>query len=367
MRISRVEAHLLSYPLPEPQGDVAKRDAMLIRVETDLGLVGYAPGPGSERTQKQILEVVKPFLEGRVLRDPDALRVHFIEAAGKQHINAYCAVEIALYDLAGKAKQLPVSELLGGRVREHIRLYGSAGLHQKPEQCAEEALAIAELGFRAYKMRADLETVRQVRQAAGSDFDLMVDGQTWWHRTDIEKLAEALAEHNIAWLEEPLPPADHQAYRRLKDRDLVPLATGRYEPDELRYMELILTGSVDYVQMNIASQGGYPTATRLLSEIVHADLKFAFQNNGTALDAIVAAQFAVCWPEATAEWLEYPCYSAPTRAGMYPFPLAAEILCEPLEIDNGDLVVPRGPGLGVEVDESVIQRYPYIAGHENRS
>jgi len=351
MRISRVEAHLLSYPLPDQRDGIYKRDAMLIRVETDMGLIGYAPGPGNELAQKQILDVVKPFLEGRVLRDPDALRVHFMEAAGKQHMQAYCAVEIALYDLAGKAKGLPVSELLGGRVREHIRLYGSAGKDQPPEKCAQEALAIAELGFRAYKMRADLEAVRQVRQAAGSDFDLMVDAQNWWHRSDIYNLAEALAEYNIAWLEEPMPPEDHDAYRRLKARDLVPLASGQHEPDELRHMDLILTGSVDYVQMNVAGQGGYPTAMRLLSQIEHAGLKFAFHNRGTALDVIAAAHFAVCWPEATTEWLEYP---------VYPFPLAAEILREPLEIDSGDLIVPRSPGLGVEVDESVIDRYPWI-------
>jgi len=62
------------------------------------------------------------------------------------------------------------------------------------------------------------------------------------------------------------------------------------------------------------------------------------------------------------EWLEYPCYSTPSRAGMYPFPLAAEILQQPLELDRGDLIVPRTPGLGVQVDESVVERYPWIPG-----
>jgi L-alanine-DL-glutamate epimerase-like enolase superfamily enzyme len=119
--------------------------------------------------------------------------------------------------------------------------------------------------------------------------------------------------------------------------------------------------------MNITGQGGYPTAMRLLSQIEHAGLKFAFHNRGTALDVIAAAHFAICWPEATAEWLEYPCYSTPARAGMYPFPLAAEILREPLEIDSGDLIVPAKPGLGVEVDESVIARYPWIPGSESHA
>jgi L-alanine-DL-glutamate epimerase-like enolase superfamily enzyme len=77
---------------------------------------------------------------------------------------------------------------------------------------------------------------------------------------------------------------------------------------------------------------------------------------------VAAAHLGICWPESVVEWLEYPCYSSPGRAGMYPFPLAAEMLREPLELDSGDLIVPRGPGLGVTVDESVVDRYPWIPG-----
>jgi L-alanine-DL-glutamate epimerase-like enolase superfamily enzyme len=71
---------------------------------------------------------------------------------------------------------------------------------------------------------------------------------------------------------------------------------------------------------------------------------------------LAAAHLGICWPESVVEWLEYPCYSTPGSAGMYPFPLASEVLKEPLEIDHGDLMVPRKPGLGVDVDESVIER-----------
>jgi L-alanine-DL-glutamate epimerase-like enolase superfamily enzyme len=171
-----------------------------------------------------------------------------------------------------------------------------------------------------------------------------------------------LSEYGIAWLEEPLPPDDHAGYRRLKELDLVPIAAGEHEPDEPGYMDLILTESVDYVQMDVVCQGGYPIARRLLSEIARAGLKFAFHSWGTALEVIAAAQLGICWPDQVVEWLEYPCYSTSSRAGMYPFQLAAEVLKEPLQIDNGDLVAPKGPGLGVEVDVTVIERYPWIPG-----
>ena len=77
---------------------------------------------------------------------------------------------------------------------------------------------------------------------------------------------------------------------------------------------------------------------------------------------VAAAHLGVCWPETVVEWLEYPCYSTLGRAGMYPFPLAADILKEPLPIDHGDLLITDKPGLGVEVNEEVIERYPYVPG-----
>src|SRR5712692_7684601 len=127
MRISSVRSFLLSYPFAEPlklpfyggERTILKRDAMLIRIEADNGLVGYAPGPGSERAQQAIETVIGPFLAGRTLADPDALRIRFSEVPGVdlQLLKIYCAVEVGLYDLAAKQRGIPVSEMLGGRVR----------------------------------------------------------------------------------------------------------------------------------------------------------------------------------------------------------------------------------------------------------
>ncbi len=385
MKIISVRSFLLSYPFPEPirlpfyggERTLLKRDAMLIRVEADNGLVGYAPGPGSESVHRAIAQTVAPFLEGRALADPDALRVLFLKGPGADGALAriYGAVEIAIYDLAGKALGVPVSELLGGRVRDSIRLYGSAGMYMAPEAYAAEASAIAAQGFRAYKMRPaagpgqDLEAVRAMRRAVGPDFDLMVDAHTWWRMGDrsyspatVEQLARDMDAQGIAWLEEPLPPDDHAAYLALREKDLAPLASGEHEPSEERYLDLIVTRAVDYVQMDVCCQGGYSLGRRLFAEIARQGLRFAFHSWGTALEVAAAAQLGVCWPEVVVEWLEYPCYSTPASAGMYPFPPASEILTEPLELERGSLIVPRTPGLGVTVDERVIERYPWIPG-----
>jgi L-alanine-DL-glutamate epimerase-like enolase superfamily enzyme len=197
----------------------------------------------------------------------------------------------------------------------------------------------------------------------------MVDAHAWWRMGDrsyseetVERLAGGMAEHEIAWLEEPLPPERHEAYLRLREKGLAPLASGEHEPDEPGFMDLVLTGAVDYVQMDVCCQGGYAMARRLFSSIARQGLKFAFHSWGTALEVLAAAHLGICWPESVVEWLEYPCYASAGRAGMYPFPLAGEILKAPLTLERGELVVPRSPGLGVEVDESVIERYPWLPG-----
>ncbi len=385
MKITEVRPYLLSCPLPEPlrlvyhggERTILKRDAMLILVRTDSGLTGYAPSQGSEKARHAILSSVAPFLEGRCLSDPDALRVRFLETAvpDPELAKVYASVEVALYDLYGKAKGVPVSELIGGRVRDRIRLYGSAGMYMPPEKYGEEARAIQQLGFPAYKMRPglgpdeDMEAVRLMREATGPDFDLMVDAHTWWRMGDrsydpqtVERMAEGLAEYGITWLEEPLPPDDHDAYRRLREKEYVPLASGEHEPGEERYLDLVYSRAVDYVQMDVCCQGGYMVGRRLISEIAREGLSFAFHSWGTDLEVIAAAHLGICWPEHVASWLEYPCHSSASKPGMYPFPLATEILKTPLEMDRGDLVVSARPGLGVEIDESVIERYPWIPG-----
>lgn len=379
MKIVEVTSFLMSYPMPSPlqlpfwggKRTILKRDAMLVRVKADNGLVGYAPGPAHERAAREIHDVISPFLAGRDPRQWEKIQFPFDPETTK----TYRAVEIALIDLASRFEGCALSELVGGRQRECIKLYGSAGMYMSPEQFAEEAAAIAGLGFSAYKMRPalgpedDLKTVALMRETVGPKMGLMIDAHSWWRMGDrsyspetVANLARAMAAYHPTWLEEPLPPENHSAYRQLRASGLVPLATGEHEPDEAGFQDLIATGATDYVQMDVCCQGGFTMGRRIFEAVAAKGLKFAFHSWGTDLEVLAAAHLGICWPEHVVEWLEYPCYSRPGRAGMYPFPLAAEILREPLQISAGDLVVPKGPGLGVEIDERVVTKYPFIPG-----
>lgn len=385
MQIRSVRAHLLSYVFPQPielsyyggTRQIVKRDVMLIRVEADNGLVGYAPGEGSEQAARTIQDVIAPWLEGRVLRDPDAFRVQFVEGPGQdvRTSRIYGTVEVALYDLLGKFNGAPVSEFLGGRIRDRVKCYGSAGMYQSPEGYAEEAAMCQSLGFPAYKMRpaagpdGDVEAVRQMRAATSSTFGLMVDAHAWWRMGDrsysmdtVTATAERMAEYDITWLEEPLPPHDHAGYRKLRELGYVPVAGGEHEPSETSFLNLINGGCVDYVQMDVVCQGGYALARRLFGDVERESLRFAFHCWGSDLEIAAAAQLGICWPEAVVEWMEYPVYSQPGRKSMYEFPLATEILKEPLVMEQGYVVIPAAPGLGVTVDERVIEKYPWVEG-----
>jgi L-alanine-DL-glutamate epimerase-like enolase superfamily enzyme len=379
MKITDVQGILMSCPLPAPlhlpfwggARTILKRDAMLIRVRTDSGLTGYAPGPAHERAAREIAEVIRPFLNGK---DPIGWAEFKFNGDGET-LKTYRAVEIALLDLTAKYEGCALSELIGGRKRDRIKLYGSAGMYMSPARFAEEAQAIAAMGFTAYKMRPalgpeqDLETVRLMRAAVGPDLGLMIDAHSWWRMGDrsysretVAELAQAISTFQPTWLEEPLPPEDHTAYRQLRAAKKVPVATGEHEHDEAGFTDLIETGAADWIQMDVCCQGGLAMGQRLFAAIARGGLRFAFHSWGTALEVLAAAHLGICWPAEVVEWLEYPCYSNVGRPGMYPFPLADQILCDPLTIEHGDLIVPGAPGLGVEINESVIEKYSFIPG-----
>ncbi|HLY08866.1 MAG TPA: mandelate racemase/muconate lactonizing enzyme family protein [Planctomycetota bacterium] len=379
MKIAKVESFLLSCPLPQPlkltfwngERTILKRDAMILRVTSDTGLRGYAPGPAHERAAHEIRDVVAPYLVGK-----DPLRWSEFKFQGDlETTKTYHAVEIAVLDLAARHAGKPLSELAGGRVRDTIKLYGSGGMYQPPEHYAAEAKAVQDMGFPAYKYRPalgpaeDLRTVKLMREATGPNFGIMIDAHSWWRMGDksysfdqVASLAKDIAKYGPVWLEEPLPPDDHAAYRKLKALNLLPLATGEHEQEEAGFLDLIRTRAANYIQMDVCCQGGFAMGRRVCDALAKEGLKFAFHCWGTTLEVLAAAHFGVCFPESVVEWLEYPCHGNFGRKGMYPFPLADEILTQPLAIHHGILTVPTGPGLGVEVDERVIEKYPWIPG-----
>jgi L-alanine-DL-glutamate epimerase-like enolase superfamily enzyme len=379
LKITNVESFLMSYKMDEPlklpfyggERTILKRDAMLIRVTADNGLKGYAPGPAHVPARDDINGLIRSSLVGKELSDIIKNPPAFEHQTRKN----YDAVEFALLDLNARYEGVPLSEILGGRKRDRIKLYGSAGMYMSPEGYAEEAAAIADMGFTGYKMRpalgpdGDLRTVELMRKAVGPDVGLMVDAHAWWRMGDknysyetVVQLAREMATYSPYWLEEPLPPDDHDLYRKLTAEKIITIASGEHEQTDEGFLDLIDTGAVDFVQMDAFCQGGLKSANKIFQSTQDSGLKFAYHSWGTTLEVLVAGHLGICWPENVVEWLEHPNYSNNGKPGMYPFPLADEILKEPLPIVNGDLLVPDVPGIGIEVDDEVIEKYPFLPG-----
>ena len=355
-----------------------KRDAVICKVSTDEGYVGYGEG------RQEVLNYLKDINKTIVGEDPSNIEGIWekVGATIKDEAMLYPVmggIDVALYDVVGKATGKSVCEILGGRKRDKVRVYSSAGLCQSPEGYAREAQSFAELGFKAYKFRpgigpkGDLEAVKAIRDAVGDDFKIMVDAHTWWGALGSDRgfsyspatvrlLAKEFAKHNVYFLEEPFSPDDLVLFKDLKTS--VPgllLSAGERESTLSGYRKLIDEGDVDIVQPDVGDFGF--TVCKEVAMIAKEKGKMLINHAwGTRLASIQTAQFSATLTEEESPWCEYPIYTTAQVKSMYPFPLAEEVLTEPLEVKDSYIRIPDKPGLGVEVNEEALKEYPYVPG-----
>jgi L-alanine-DL-glutamate epimerase-like enolase superfamily enzyme len=196
----------------------------------------------------------------------------------------------------------------------------------------------------------------------------MVDAHTWWKVRDgsypperVDELARAFEAFDPFWLEEPVAPDDYEGYRRLAGRADVPLAGGESEESPAGLLDLARTGAVSFLQGDVRHHWGYTGCWDAVAYCADGDrdVQFVPHHFGTHLGLVANAHLVAAAPGA--ELLEYPVFGDDVAA-MYPFPLAAELLATDLDPTDGRLTLPDGPGLGVEVDLDVVERYPYVEG-----
>ena len=383
MKITEVRAFLLSCPMPElvrlpfhgGERTILKRDALYVKVSTDAGLTGFGPGAASETTAAMVNDGLRELLVGREVGDPSGFPAEALAKFGSKAFVAAGAVEVALYDLWGKAEGCSVTDFFGGRKQDTVRCYGSAGMYQSAEEYAAEAAAVCEAGYAAYKYRPalgpdeDVRTVQLMREALGPDVGICMDAHAWWRMGEksygaetIEEIARAVSDLGVTWLEEPLPVEDRAAYADFRDKKIVPVAAGEHEHDVEGFRELVDGGCVDFAQADVSHHGGFSGLSEILGICESSKVAFAFHNWGTALETVADALIGSCFPRETAAWLEYPEYAHRDPRVMYPYALSDDLVPDAPKPVNGDLHLPDGPGLGIEVDESVLDSYPYVLG-----
>src|SRR3954469_19539536 len=337
----------------------------VVEVVADDGRVGI----GSAMTSLALVEggakLLRPFLIGERADEParvsEKLRQHtFWQGRGGAVEHAISGIDIALWDLMGKACSQPVSRLLGGNYRRTIKPYGSI-LFDEPEPLSRTLASVVERGFRAIKLgwrpfgrhssEFDELLVRTARRTVGDDVELMVDAggseQFWPHGTNwARRTASMLADFGIVWFEEPLPPDDLAGYIELTRASPVPIAGGEVLTRRQAFRPWIEGRAVDILQPDCTKNGGLTESRRIAVLAYDHNVQVVPHGWNTAVGLAADLQFSSAIP--VARYVEY----------LTPSAYIDEILTEPFRLDDrGRLAIPTGPGLGIEIDPEKLKRF----------
>ncbi|MDP6341986.1 MAG: mandelate racemase/muconate lactonizing enzyme family protein [Alphaproteobacteria bacterium] len=361
MKIAKVDSHLVQLPYSAGgsgkwgEMDWTTLDYVLIRIETESGLVGWGDGFGygaARATKAAVDHMIGPGLIGR-----DAGDINGISRALQQEnhlwgrygvtLFAISGVDIALWDIAGKAAGLPLHRLLGGARRDRIPAYASLFKYQDPEVVAERCQAALADGFGWIKLHETGEAeVRAAREAVGDGVPIMIDTNCPWTPHQALEMARRFKPYDPHWLEEPIfPPEDYQALAALQLEAGIPLAAGENACTAFEFQQMLAAEAVTYLQPSVTKVGGITEFRKILA--------LAETQGGTVMPhapyfgpgLLATLHLLSTMPdEALAESFYYKT-------------LEASLYGEAIVARDGAIAVPDGPGLGLEPDPDVIRDY----------
>jgi D-galactarolactone cycloisomerase len=349
-----------------PEGMRPEEDLnTILEVLTDEGLVGLGSVYTSKALTDAAVRLLRPLLVGERADEParvtEKLRQStFWQGRGGAVEHAISGIDIALWDLFGKATGQPVARLLGGCYRDRIRPYGSM-LFEEPPVLRERLGQTVARGFKAIKLgwrpfgRRDRQTdellVRTAREAVGPDVELMVDAggseQFWPHgyKWALET-ARMLAEYDVVWFEEALPPDDLEGYVELRRHAPVPIAAGEVLTRRQSFRPFLERGAVDIIQPDATKCGGLTEAWRVAWAAYDHNILMVPHGWNTAVGLAADLHLVAAVP--VARYVEY----------LTPCAYLDELITEPFRPDaEGYLTVPDRPGLGVELNREALKRF----------
>ena len=372
LEIVEVTAFPASFPVKKPVtlgiGRAVKRDAVLVRVTTRGGIVGWGEAhhgrcPGA--IAKLIDTTLRQLVVGLDASDVYGVwtRIYRMQLASHGMGTAAClamsGIDLALWDIRGKAVGWPVYKLLGGKARDIPAYAGGISLgYQEPEQLCDEIRGLISRGYKAVKLRVgdtaakDIWRVEAVRKAF-PDLVLLADANTAYTVEDVRTVMPAFESARIRWLEEPFAPQDHRSYADAAKLGRVPLAAGENHYTRYEFARVIEDGSITILQPDLSKTGGITEAMRIAAMASAWKLQI---NPHTLLTGInMSASIHLL---AT---IDNGGYFEADVAAENPF---RDEMCSPAcAVDAQGSVRPHeGPGLGVEIDEKFLHAYPLIDG-----
>ncbi|HKC43179.1 MAG TPA: mandelate racemase/muconate lactonizing enzyme family protein [Burkholderiales bacterium] len=379
MKIADIAIHVLKSPLSEPfafsQGWVRQRSATLIEVLTDEGISGWGEAFAQGLEPPEIAATVidralRPLVIGADPLDIEVLwhrMYHMTRDYGRKGsvVAGISAVDIALWDIAGKFHELPVYKLLGGAFRTRVQPYATGFYRIKGQgearRLAEEAIRHFEAGFSLMKVKLgygvadDIACMREIGRAIqGRPIALMADTNHAYGRAEALRLGRALEEYDLRWYEEPVAPEDIQGYAELRSKLSMPIAGGENEHTLYGFRELLGAGAVDIAQPDIGSCGGISAARHIVALAQSHGVQVNPHVWGSAIAQAASLQMIAAVPVAHHSLyaqepvLEYDRSSHPFRQ---------HLVSQPIQLVDGWVEISSRPGLGVDVDRATLDRY----------
>lgn len=370
MRITDVETIVLRQPSVDEGIADGSQDDLIVLVHTDEGITGLGEVDSAP-------EVVAAFVRGgsshavaiglrTLLLGEDPLDVErlwrklyrgtiFVGRRGIA-VHALSGIDIALWDIKGKALGKPICELIGRPRRTRVRAYASRLMPDTPEEAYEAVAALRRQGFTAVKLGwgplgrdpgYDVELAAAARDAAGADVDVLIDAGLGYvdDVASATRAARGLEELGIRWLEEPFEPDEYEAYAALADAVDIPIAAGEQDATRWGFRELIERGHVDVVQPDVTRCGGITECLRIAELAASYGVQTVPHAWKSGIIKAASLHVNAVLPEAL--YQEYCVAETPINT-------ALTVQRLPLEPD-GCIAVPQGPGLGVELDLDVLE------------
>jgi L-alanine-DL-glutamate epimerase-like enolase superfamily enzyme len=351
--ITAIDTFPLRIPVTGPHGRPPV-DSLLVRVTTAQGYAGWGEALGFEATPaacRLVEDVIAPLCAGQDATRITALmrtlqeRLHVLGRAGSL-VHALSAVDIALWDIAGKTAGLPLHRLLGGGPAD-LPCYASLDNWTEPPLVRAAVREAVEAGFAGVKLHErDTAAVRAARREAGPDTALMLDVNCAWSLSQARDKAAQLADLSLAWLEEPLwPPENYDGLARLRAACGIPLAAGENVSTLTDFDRLMGAGAVDVVQPSPAKMGGVTELAKVyaVAALRNVTVRPHTFYHGPGLLAAVHAAAALGSHDALIEWRSARLRTTPYGPDFGP--------------RDGRIAVPQGPGLGLDPDPAVLSTY----------
>jgi len=364
-RILRVTAHPLRATLPSPQrtsqGDWTSIEIVVVEVETEAGIVGFGEclaRRGAAAYASFIDKVLTPLLVGQDPLDRRRLwktmRGVLTGRTGGMLIEAIAGIDIALWDIVGKASGLPIAKLLGGMGRHEIEAYASS-INWLADSVVEAEVARAlAAGFKQIKVKigapvhAAVDRVRFVRRLAGDRIGLSVDANWAYDVDDALRVGRVLADLDYTWFEEPIRPEDRRGYRILREKLPIRLAAGESDFSAIDAVESIEDRSLGLIQPDVARSGGITETWRITELAQSFGIAYA-PHVGWSGAICVAASLQLAAAAENCIAFECMVYENPLREKLLTVPVG-----DPATMRDGCLPVPDGPGLGITVDRDAL-------------